>query len=263
MAKLVWDRVGERFYQTGVDRGVLYPQGGSGVAWNGLMSVNESPTGGDPKPFYVDGYKYMNKPAREEFEGSIEAFTYPPEFEVCDGTKPLGRGLYFAQQRRKPFSLSYRTLVGNDLDGVDHGYKLHLVYNALAQPSTKSFASMSNSPEAIGFSWTFSTKPVRVTGHMPLSHLVIDSTTSQSSLMMAIEDILYGSPAAAPRIPAPSEVVTLFSAWPELNVTDNGDGTVTYDGPDDIVSILSNTTFQLNSDGVTDNANGTFTATST
>lgn len=262
MAKLVWDRVGERFYQTGVDRGVLYPQDGDGVAWNGLTAVSESPTGGEARPFYVDGYKYLNKPTREEFEGSIEAFTYPSEFEACDGTKSLGRGLYFGQQRRKSFSLSYRTKVGNDLEGIDHGYKLHLIYNALAQPASKNFTTLSDNPEALAFGWSFSTKPIRVTGHRPVPHLIVDSTKAQSSLMIAIEDILYGSVAASPRIPLPSEVITLFAEWPELNVVNNGDGTFTVDGPDNVVSILSNTTFQINSPAVTDNGNGTFTATS-
>jgi hypothetical protein len=227
-----------------------------------LLAVNEAPSGGDPKPFYLDGYKYHNKSAREDFEGSIEAFTYPPEFEQCDGTKSLGRGLHFTQQRRRPFGLSYRTKVGNDSGGMDYGYKLHVVYNALAQPSSKNFASVSDSPEAIAFSWSFSTKPVRVSGYRPIPHVIIDSTESQSSLMMAIEDILYGSPAASPRIPTPDELITLFAEWPELKVTDNGDGTVTYDGPDNVVSILSNTTFQINSTNVTDNTDGTFTATS-
>jgi hypothetical protein len=262
MAKLVWGRVGKRLYQTGVDRGVLYPQGDDGVAWDGLTAVNETPSGGEIKPYFVDGYIYMHKAAREAMEGTIEAYTYPPEFEACDGTASLGKGLYFGQQRRRSFGMSYRTLVGNDLAGTDYGYKLHLVYNALATPSSKNYATVSDNPEAINFSWNFSTKPIKVAGHRPVPHIIIDSAQSQSSLMIAIEDILYGSSIASPRMPLPSEVITLFSAWPEMKVTDNGDGTFTIDGPDDVVSILNTTTFQLTSSDVTDNANGTFTATS-
>lgn len=261
MAKIVWDRVGERYFQTGVDRGVLYAQGETGVAWNGLMSVNESPTGAEAKPFYLDGYKYMNKSSREEFEGSIEAFTYPLEFEVCDGTKNLGRGLQLTQQRRKSFGLSYRTRVGNDIDGTDHGYKVHLIYNALALPSAKTYSSIGENPEATTFNWSFSTKPIRVPGHRPVPHMIIDSTQTQQSLLIALEDILYGSTLASPRMPLPSEVITLFAEWPELRIVDNGDGTFTVDGPDNIVSILNTNTFQINSESVTIDGN-TYTVSS-
>jgi len=262
MAKLVWGRVGARLYQTGVDRGVLYPQGASGVAWGGLTAVTETPTGGDAQPFYVDGYKYMNKQAREEMAGTIEAFTYPPEFEACDGTQLIGRGLYFGQQRRKSFGLCYRTQIGNDLDGVNHGYKLHLIYNALAAPSTKNYVTIGDNPEATNFSWSFTTKPIRVPNHLPVPHIIIDSTQSQESLMIALEDILYGSSAASPRMPLPSEVITLFAEWPSMVVTDNGDGTFTIDGPEDIVSILNSTTFQINSTSSVDNGDGTYSVTS-
>src|SRR5690349_9269594 len=239
MAKLVWGRVGKRLFQTGVDRGVLYPQGGTGVAWDGLTSVTESPTGGEAKPLYVDGYKYMNRAGREEMEGSIEAFTYPPEFEACDGTASLGKGLYFGQQRRKSFDLCYRTQVGNDLAGTDHGYKLHLIYNALATPSTKNYATVGDNPEAINFSWSFSTKPVKVSGYRPVPHIIFDSTQSQESLMIAIEDILYGSSLVNARMPTPSEVITLFVGWHELKITNNGNGTFTVDGPDTFVTIVN------------------------
>lgn len=261
MAKVVWDRVGERLFQTGVDRAVLYPQGVDGVPWNGLTAVNESPTGGEVKPFYVDGYKYMNKSVREEFEGSIEAFTYPNAFEACDGTRSLGRGLYLGQQRKKPFSLTYRTKIGNDVDGIDHGYKIHLIYNATALPSSKGYSSISRDPEPTTFNWSFSTKPIRVPGHRPVPHMIIDSTQTQSTLLTALEDILYGNETAAPRIPLPSEVITLFAEWPELYIVDNGDGTFTVDGPDDIVSMLNTNTFQINSDSVTIDGN-TYTVSS-
>jgi hypothetical protein len=262
MAKLTWNRVGERIYQTGVDRGVLYPPGGVGVAWNGLTSVSEEASGGDPRAYYIDGYLYSNRASREDFAGTIEAFTYPKEFEICDGTKSVGRGLHFGQQRRRSFGMSYRTIIGNDLAGIRHGYKLHLVYNALAKPTNKSFNTMSDSPDAITFSWSFSTKPMRVAGYRPVPHVVVDSTETQVSLLSALEDIIYGSESTAPRLPAPAELITLFSGWPEMLVVDNGDGTFTVDGPDDVVSVLNSTTFQITSDAATNNGNGTYSVSS-
>lgn len=255
MAKVVWDRVGERLFQTGVDRGVLYPRDQIGVAWNGLTSVSEAPTGGEAKPLYIDGYKYMNKSTREEFEGSIEAFTYPTEFEQCEGTRQLGRGLSLGQQRRKSFGLSYRTKIGNDLSGLEHGYNLNLVYNALATPSTKNFVAVGDTTDPTIFSWSFSTKGIRVPGHLPVMHMTVNSTQTQSSLLIALEDILYGNDLVAPRMPLPSEVITLFAEWPDLLIVDNGDGTFTVDGPDSVISMLNSNTFQITSNSVVVNGN--------
>lgn len=187
---------------------------------------------------------------------------YPKEFEVCDGSKSLGRGLYFGQQRRRPFGLSYRTLIGNDLAGVTHGYKLHIVYNALATPSSKNYVSLNDSPEAITFNWSFTTKPVRVAGHRPVPHIILASNETSPSLLAAVEDILYGSQTSNPRIPTPAELITLFTEWPEMLVLDNGDGTFTVDGPDSVVSILNSTTYQITSDSAVDDGDGTFTVTS-
>jgi hypothetical protein len=262
MTRVVWNRVGERLYQTGVDRGVLYPQGETGVPWNGLISVNESSSGGDPKAYYIDGYMYALRPTREDFQGSIEAFMYPKEFERCDGTKGMGRGLHLGNQRRYPFGLSYRTVVGNDISGESYGYKLHIVYNALANPSSRDYRTISDDPEAITFNWSFSTKPIRVIGHKPIPHIIVDSHETQPSLLVALEDILYGSATTPPRLPTPTEVITLFEEWPEMTVIDNGDGTFTVDGPENVVSLLNSTTYQITSDAAIDGGNGTFTVAS-
>jgi hypothetical protein len=262
MTKVVWGQVGDRLYQTGVDRGVLYPLSGTGVPWNGLVGVSESASGGDPKAYYIDGYMYAQRPAREDFQGSIEAFTYPKEFEICDGTRSVGRGLHFGSQRRRHFGMSYRSGVGNDVAGLGYGYKLHIVYNALAAPSQKDYKSTNDNPDVITFNWSFVTRPIRVAGYQPVPHIIVDSSETQPSLMAALEDILYGSATTSPRLPTPSEVITLFSEWPEMVVVDNGDGTFTVDGPDSVVSLLSSTTYQITSDSATNNGNGTFTVSS-
>lgn len=213
MARLTWDQVGSRFYETGVDQGVLYiPDGSgvysSGVPWNGLTTVTESPSGADSNPQYADNMKWLNLLSVEEFGGTIEAFTYPNEWLQFDGVA-LASNVQIGQQGRKPFGLCYRTRVGNDVDGTDHGYKLHLVYGALASPADKAFATVNDSPEAIAFSWDFTTTPVAVTGRKPTALLVIDSTQVTSGNLTALEDILYGTSAAA-RLPLPDEVLTLF-----------------------------------------------------
>lgn len=260
--RLVWDRVGERFFETGISNGVLYPTTGDGVAWNGLISVTESPSGGDPQPFYLDGYKYQNRAAPEEYEATIEAFTYPDAFEVCMGNAILSPGLFITQQRKKSFGLCYKTALGNDSDGRDHGYKIHLVYNALASPSQKAYKSVSDSPEAINFSWSITTKPIKVAGHKATSHMIVDSTKVSPPLLANLEDILYGSESSSPRLPLPAEVASIFSGWPTLYVTDNGDGTFTVSGPDDVVSTLDPYTFKIVSSTAVDNGDGSFNVTS-
>lgn len=214
MAILTWDQVGERLYETGVDHGVLYlpnAQGvyDSGFAWNGLTTVTESPSGAESSPQYADNIKYLNLVSAEEFGATIEAFTYPDEFGQCDGTATPQPGIYLGQQSRRSFGLSYRTRLGNDLDGTDHGYKLHLVYGALAAPSEKAYATINDSPEAIAFSWEISTTPVMVDGYKPTSLLTIDSTKVTAAELDALEDILYGTAANEPRLPLPDEVITL------------------------------------------------------
>ena len=190
MARLTWGATGERFFEAGTDRGVLYLPGEAGIPWNGLKSVSESPDGGSPRPFYIDGYKYLNVASAEEFRATLDAFSSPAEFGVCDGTLGIHNGLFATQQPRKSFNLSYRTMVGNDISGVDHGYKIHLVYNALAEPAQRSHQTHGTSISPLGLSWAISTTPPRLTGLKPTAHLVIDSRYTPEKLLTEIEDIL-------------------------------------------------------------------------
>ena len=215
MTALVWDQSGERLYETGVDKGVLYiPTAGiydTGFAWNGLYTVTESPSGAEPTPLYADNIKYLNLISREEFGGTIEAYTYPDEFGECDGTAAPQVGLAVGQQTRQIFGLSYRTKLGNDIEADDYGYKLHLIYAALAAPSEKAYATINDAPEAITFSWEFSTTPVNVTGLKPTAILTIDSTKVNPANLATLETALYGSPGIDPRLPLPDEVISMFS----------------------------------------------------
>lgn len=213
MSKLVWDEAGKRFYETGVDHGVLYVAEdgtyGTGVAWNGLTGVTESPSGAEASALYADNMKYLNLFSTEEFGATVEAYTYPDEFEQCDGSASLATGVTIGQQERKTFGLAYRTKVGNDVND-ELGYKIHLIYGAKASPSERSYATVNDSPEAITFSWELSTTPVNVTGHKATASLVIDSTKVDATKLKSFEDILYGSSDAEPRLPLPDEVITLF-----------------------------------------------------
>ena len=217
MSKIVWDQTGERLYETGVKRGVLYVQdsGGTypkGVAWNGLTAVTESPSGAEATPLYADDIKYLNLISTEELGGTIEAYTYPDEFAECDGSASIATGVYIGQQSRKTFGMCYTTTVGNDVDSNAHGYKLHLIYGALASPSEKAYSTINDSPEAITFSWEFSTTPVNVTGFKPTANIVIDSTKATPEKMAALEKILYGDTDVEPRLPLPNEVAQVMSA---------------------------------------------------
>jgi hypothetical protein len=216
MTQLTWDAVGERRFETGVDHGVLYiPTDGVydlGVAWNGLTTVTESPSGAEAQPQYADNIKYLNLMSAEDFGATIEAFTYPSEFEQCDGSASPTPGVTIGQQTRKPFGFSYRTLVGNDTEGTDHGYKLHLVYGALAAPSEKARTTVNDSPEAVTFSWAVTTTPVAVPGFKPSATLTIDSTEVDADALAALEAILYGTEGAEPRLPLPGEVFALFDS---------------------------------------------------
>lgn len=216
MPPLVWDQVGERLYETGVDRGVLYLPNEAGVydlgvAWNGLVTVTESPSGAEPSAQYADNIKYLNLISAEEFGATIEAFTYPDEFGACDGTAAPEPGVLIGQQGRKMFGMSYRTKVGNDVDGTDHGYKLHLLYGCQAAPSEKAYATINDSPEAITFSWEVTTSPAPVTGFEPTSLIVIDSTVVLAADLTALEDLLYGADIVAPALPTPDAVIALFA----------------------------------------------------
>ena len=216
MAKLVWDESGKRVYETGVRNGVLYVQGengqyGQGVAWNGLTAVTESPSGAEPTALYADDIKYLELFSAEEFGATIEAYTYPAEFEACDGSASLGEGVTIGQQDRKAFGLCYRTVVGNDVKGNEHGYKLHLIYGAKAKPSEKAYATVNDSPEAVTFSWEVSTTPVNVAGFKPTASVTIDSTKIQADKLKTIEDKLYGTETQEPTLLMPDEIKQLIA----------------------------------------------------
>lgn len=221
--KIVWDKVGERQYETGVDRGVLYPfdetKGYSdGVAWNGLTAVTENPTGAEPTAQYADNIKYLNLMSKEEFEATVEAYTYPDEFAECDGSKEIETGVFVGQQTRRIFGMCYRTLIGNDVDGEDHGYKLHLIYGAQASPSDKGYETINETPDAIVFSWDIATTPVEVPGFKPSASITIDSTKVKAADLKALEEILYGIAGStdpeveevAARLPLPAELIDIF-----------------------------------------------------
>lgn len=214
MSKLVWDQIGERFYETGVNQAALYVQEGGaypkGVAWSGITAVTESPSGAEASPLYADNIKYLNLIGNEEFGATIEAYTYPEEFAQCDGSASLATGVTIGQQKRKSFGLAFKTLLGNDTDGTEHGYKLHMIYGATAAPSEKAYASVNESPEAITFSWEVTTIPVNVAGFKPTSIVTIDSTKADPTKLAELEAILYGSEDQEARLPLPDEIAQIM-----------------------------------------------------
>ena len=217
MAKLVWDEVGKRTYETGVDKGVLYVQDaegayGKGVAWNGLTAVNESPSGAEPTPLYADNIKYLELTSKEEYGATIEAYTYPDEFEACDGSAEIGEGVVIGQQSRKVFGLCYRTVKGNDVKNNDYGYKIHLVYGCKAKPAQKNYQTINDSPEAITFSWEVSTTPVEVEGFKATATVTIDSTKVTAEKLKAIEEALYGTESIEPKLLLPNEILAIVKA---------------------------------------------------
>lgn len=225
MSRLIWDNIGERLYENGISKGVLYPQAvdgayNNGVAWNGLTGVTESPSGAEATPLYADDIKYLNMISAEDLGVTIEAYTYPNEFAQCDGSVAIANGVMIGQQTRKAFGLAYKTNLGNDIEGAAHGYKLHLLYGATAAPSEKGYSTVNDSPEAITFSWEVNTTPVPVTGFKPTALVVIDSTKTTEGKLAALETILYGKDpttpegldGVAPRLPLPNEIITLMSA---------------------------------------------------
>lgn len=222
MSKLVWDKVGERFYETGVDRGVLYQQEGTtypkGVAWNGLTAFEESPEGAETTSLYADNQKYLNMVSAENFKGTLTAYMYPDEFEECDGSKEIAPGITVGQQARKSFGLSYRTKIGSDTDGDAHGYKIHLVYGCTAAPSSRSNQTVGDSPEAMELSWEINTTPVPITAEVAgktlksTATLVIDSTKTSAEALKKLEDVIYGTESAEPRLPLPDEVISIVGS---------------------------------------------------
>lgn len=217
MAAITWDAVGERYYELGVSKGVLFPYDktkkaySKGVAWNGLTGVSESPDGADLTDLWADNIKYASLRAAENFKATIEAYTYPKEFEQCDGSAEVADGVTIGQQTRSPFGFSYVTKIGNDVDD-DLGYKLHIVYNATASPSDKSYESVNDSPDAITFSWEIETNPVEVTGYKPTSFITIDSTKADPNKLKALEEKLYGTTSEEPTLPSPDEIVKMMKA---------------------------------------------------
>ena len=216
MTRLVWDETGKRTYETGVSNGVLYVQGASGtyekgVAWNGLTAVTEAPSGAEATPLYADNIKYLELRSTEEFGATIEAYTYPDEFEKCDGSASIGTGVTIGQQTRHSFGLSYKTILGNDTQNNDYGYKIHLIYGATASPSEKGYQTINDSPEAITFSWEISTTPIDVPGFKPTSSLTIDSTKIDAEKLTKIENLLYGDTATEPKSPTPAEILAILT----------------------------------------------------
>ena len=217
MAELIWDTNGERLYETGVSNGALFVVDdatgtyGKGVTWNGLISVSEKPSGAEPTPLYADNIKYLTLVGPEEFAATIEAYTYPDEFAECDGSYEASDGLFIGQQRRKKFGLVYKTLMGNDIAGNSHGYKLHLIYGALAAPSEKSYSTINDSPEAITFSWEITTSPVEITGYLPAAMLVIDSTKADATKLAALESQLFGTYLTDPTLPLPDSIIATLA----------------------------------------------------
>lgn len=216
MAKLVWDKTGERKYETGVKNVVLYPQDSNGeypngYAWNGVTNITEKPTGAEATPLYADDIKYLNLISNEDLEASIEAYMYPDEFAECDGSAEMADGVTISQQKRKAFGLSYRTVLGNDIDNNDYGYKIHLIYGCVAAPTELAYNSINDSPEANTMSWELKTTPVAVDGFKPTARITIDSTKVKSENLKALEDILYGSESAEAKLPLPNEIKNIFT----------------------------------------------------
>lgn len=241
MTRITWGSPGTRTLEAGVDRGVFYPQVGAGLPWNGLVNVKEDPSDTSVPKMYVDGVPYWNNKTKESFAAVLQAYTYPEQFEEYDGT--LGPA---KQQRRKVFGLSYRTLIGNDISGLDHGYKIHIVYNALAMPTQMDVSSLnSDGPNATPFSWGISTKPVDIPGAKAAAHLIVDTTYANPDQVAAIEDVLYGTDGSNARLPTPQELIDLIEANSILLIVDHGDGTWTATGPDDAITMLDSTTFQI------------------
>lgn len=257
MAVLEWDKVGERFYETGLDHGVLYLKDGSGVPWNGLTAVEEV---GDRENLshYLDGVKYLQRQLPGDFSAKLKAFTYPEEFDLVSGVELAASGLSYYNQPSQLFSMSYRTRIGNDIEGVDHGYKIHILYNVMASPDTVAYSTIDNDAQPVEFVWTLSGTPPELTGHRPTSHISIDSRKTDPTVLATIEEILYGSAFTNPRLPSISEVTTLFDLYGSLVIVDNGDGTWTaIDIADQYITMDSPTEFTIN------NVNATYSDTET
>ena len=259
MAKLSWGNVTERAYEAGVDRGVLYPITGQGVVWNGLTAVQESPSGGTPTPYYLDGIKYLNVASSEDFEGSISAYSSPVEFALCNGSGSIANGLLVTQQPRTSFGFSYRTMLGNAVYGLDRFYKIHLVYNALAAPNSQDNSTIGSSTSPVIFIWQITTLPVLSVGYKPSAHYVIDASIVPTELLSILEDILYGTNTSAPRMPTPTELLALFVPYAPLSIMLLPNGAYSASGG----KVIKDTpaTFTINDTAAVDNGDGSFTIT--
>lgn len=248
MTRISWGDPGTRYYETGLDRGVLYVDGKPGVAWSGLTAVDEDPSVGDPRSYYLDGVQYLNLEGKEEFEATLSAFFSPAEFDGCDGTVSLGRtpGLFATQQSRTAFGLTYRSMIGNDLDGPDHAYKIHLVYNALASPASRPHSTINADAEASPLSWKITTKPRPIPGAKPGAHLFIDSRTTKPEILTQIEDILYGTNDTSPRLITPEELIIMYSDGLIITLMDDG----LYSAEGSAVSFVSPGVFVIDHESV-------------
>lgn len=248
MTRLVWNDTGKRFFEAGVDMGVLFTRNANGVPWNGLVSVTEKPVRTDVKEFFIDGVKYAQNSMRGGFEATLEAYQSPEEFDACDGTAAVGQGFYATNQRRTIFDLAYRTRIGNDLEAQNHAYKIHLIYNAVAAPSDRSYSSLNQDIEPATLAWDITTIPLRMQGFQPSSHFIVDSRRADSGALSSLEGILYGTGSTEPRMPSLLEAMSLFQPGaPLFNVVDNGDGSFTVTGPEEMVQIIDSDSFMLNS----------------
>lgn len=216
MVRISWAKVGDRIFEAGIDRGVLYVDGSAGVPWIGLVNVNQGQSGGEAKPRYQDGIKIGNRTSPEHFEATIEAFTYPPEFERCDGTYRGENGLRITQQRRKPFGMAYRSQVGNEVEGLSLGYKLHILYNLKAEPSDHGYKTLTDQTEPVTFGWKVSSRAIRITGYRPTAHFIIDSRDVPAGLLQELEDLLYGTETNEAALPTPGELMFLFDSFDDL-----------------------------------------------
>lgn len=246
MSSLVWDQVGDRRYQAGIDRGVLYLPDGSAVPWNGLTGMDEE-SNVETNSFYVDGVKHLDAISPGEFAGTLRAFTYPDELDALVGVRDNGYGVSLYDQPLVPFGLSYRTKIGNDVDGVDHGYKLHILYNIMANPGSKSFATIASESAPMEFTWALTCTPNAAPGVRPTAHISLDSTQMSSSSLAAIEERLYGSASLDPSLPSLSEIFDLSIESAPISVVDNGDGTWTMTAPDDLITLSGDGTFEVQS----------------
>lgn len=246
MSKLNWDGPGDRLYETGVDQGVLYLPDGSAVPWNGITSVSEVYEGESTQGLYFDGEKIYDYQLNEDFAATLKVFTYPEEFNPFDGVVEIGQGLYVKDQRPERFSLSYRTKIGNDLDGDEHGYKIHLVYNLSAIPEAATYSTVSKQFSPLEFSWGLSAIPEEIPGYFPTAHAIIDTTAVNKFLLRDLEEIIYGDTFTDPRLPTIQELTDIVSNWELISIIDHGDGTWTAEGPHELIWLLDESTFQIN-----------------